>query len=181
MSTSTEKPTETPQTSEDAQVNARSCDPLQYRFGNIVKEVTSGVILQGVNCSNAMGSGLAFDILMKYPMVKEVFHKVEPVLGYICPVKTSQEGLTIVNGYTQQSYGRERGVVYASEDAIREVLQRTIDFCIRKGIKDMHTVYMGSGLGGIPRWKIENIFKEIGRFLLTCPEAPTLYIWDNQK
>lgn len=114
-------------------------------------------IAHGVNCQNAMGSGVAKAIYTRYPEVKSAYHEhcglafevlgqdSEELLGSVQPVET--EDLKIVfNMFTQLNYGRD-GEKYVSYDAIYDCFS-TLDLHLHKENKPVAIPKIGSGLAG---------------------------------
>ena len=70
----------------------------------INKDITTlkkGILLQQVNCQNAMGSGVAKAIYLKWPIVKEEYHKFSQnknpndLLGLIQEIKINDDLLVV--------------------------------------------------------------------------------------
>lgn len=127
--------------------------------GNIVTQVTSGVILHQVNCQGVMGSGVARDIRNKYPKVFEEYSRIAnpastsrfagaDLLGIAQCVDVTPE-LSIFNLFGQQFYGREpkRYTSYdALDTALAEVANQLRYFKIESN--QVNLPLLGSGLGG---------------------------------
>lgn len=146
---------------------------IEIRRGNIVHEVTKGVILQQVNAQGVMGSGVAKDIREKWPVVFEEYAKVVGpaytqkdsglhLLGKIIPVQVDKD-LWVLNLVGQQFFGRETGRRYTSYDALDVALTRAAEWALSDAweIDDtwcakrlpIHFPLIGSGLGGA-RWSV---------------------------
>lgn len=83
----------------------------------INKDITTlkkGILLQQVNCQNAMGSGVAKAIYTKWPIVKEEYHKFaqnknpNDLLGLIQEIKINEDLLIknikeIANKYSNKT------------------------------------------------------------------------------
>jgi O-acetyl-ADP-ribose deacetylase (regulator of RNase III) len=141
---------------------------IKFATGDITT-VTSGVIVQGVNCQGVMGKGLALDIRTKYPIVHENYkhfmdkwfeeHRKIPgtrsadLLGLVKYVMVSPH-LIVANAFTQDTYGKD-GRKYVSYDAVEQCLRH-----IRVAI-DPNTVInmplLGCGYGG-GDWDVIQIF-----------------------
>ena len=108
-----------------------------------ITTVTQGYILHGVNCMNVMGSGVAKVLYTKWPKVKLEFHRLSyGTLGNISLVEV-EEGLTVVNCYTQELFGKD-GRLYASPEAI--------EICLKSlhGLPGpFYLPAIGCGLGGM--------------------------------
>ncbi len=109
-----------------------------------------GLIAHGVNCQNAMGSGVARALFEKWPAVKREYHLYEPKeLGEVQFVQVEQE-LWVANCFTQEDYGRENKR-YADPDAIETCLRKVFGFVKRSLFlpNEVHMVPIGCGLGGL--------------------------------
>jgi O-acetyl-ADP-ribose deacetylase (regulator of RNase III) len=146
---------------------------IDIRSGNIVHEVTRGVILQQVNAQGVMGSGVAKDIRDKWPVVFEEYSKVLGpaytqkdsglhMLGKMIPVQVEKD-LWVLNLVSQQFFGREKGRRYTSYDALDVALTRAAEWALSDawGLEDtwyaqrlpIHFPAIGCGLGG-GRWTV---------------------------
>ena len=101
---------------------------MKYIKGNLLN-VKTGIIAHGCNRSMGFGSGVALAIKNKYPVVRECFMLENPAprLGSIRPIWINKD-LAVINCYTQESYGRIPGKVYASEEAILKSLSEVANF-----------------------------------------------------
>ena len=137
----------------------------------INKDITTlkkGILLQQVNCQNAMGSGVAKAIYLKWPQVKEEYHKFaqnkkpEELLGEIQEIKINED-LLVINLFTQLTYGR------AGKHTNEDLLIRNIKEIANKYNDKMIVIpyLIGCGLGG-GNW--DYIFKNIKNInnLLIC-------------
>ena len=118
-----------------------------------------GIILHGVNCQGVMGSGVAYAIRMKWPLVYQQY------LRYVAAYRPGQhllgmtqyvpvdETVEVVNCFTQEFYGRD-GKRYASYDALDRCMTRLsmVDRSL-----PINFPKIGCGLGGLD-W---NVVKEI--------------------
>lgn len=125
-----------------------------YKAKDITEIEAPAIIAHGVNCSDAMGSGVARALYMKWPMVKGEFHKkVSPELGDTQFIEV-EEDLIVVNCFTQRKYGRD-GERYASPAAIGRTLTVAAAYAIdREGLSEVHIPKIGCGLGGLD-WEEE--------------------------
>lgn len=136
-------------------------------YGNIT-EIQTGVIVHGVNCSHAMGSGVALAIKRKWPKVYEsyiracqnkdviTFYGQKNLLGTIDVVYINDD-LYVINAFTQLNYGREAGRRYVSYDAVDDCFKTIARLQKEPNCKwkDLNLFFpkIGSGLGG-GDWKI---------------------------
>lgn len=128
----------------------------------INKDITTlkkGVLLQQVNCQNVMGSGVAKAIYLKWPIVKEEYHKFSQnknpngLLGLIQEIKINED-LLVVNSFTQLTYGRIGK--HTNEDLLIRNIKKITDKYSNKTIVIPYLI--GCGLGG-GDW--DYIFKNI--------------------
>lgn len=123
---------------------------MKYVKGDLLS-ATKGLIVHGVNCQGVMGSGVALAIKNKYPKVYtdylafvEMYGKGKELLGTLqfTPVGV---GLTVVNAFTQNNYGREpkRYVSYEAIDQVFAILGENTPI-----ETPIHMPKIGSGLGG---------------------------------
>lgn len=136
---------------------------MNHQVGNLLRNVTQGIILQQVNCQNAMGSGFAKAVYEKWPVVKSDFHhfsntkqKDKDRLGAM-QVVTVEDGLFVVNLFAQLNYGRADDYRYTSYDALDIALEKTAKWMKSSGLDlrsiDVHHPAIGCGLGGA-HWPI---------------------------
>ena len=134
---------------------------MKYITGDLL-DVTEGIICHGCNLSGGFGSGVAGAIARMYPSVRENYHANyrDKFLGDISGLEVI-DGLYILNCYTQQGYGRDKNVQYASYDAVRDSMVKVIDMANTLGIKQVHIPRIGAGLGGL-NWEIvENVLRNL--------------------
>lgn len=118
--------------------------------GDLIKMAIDGefdVIIHGCNCFCTMGAGIAKNIKKQFP---EAYQKdletakgEKSKLGEISWVKTMNESLIVVNGYTQFNWiGNGRKADY---EAIREVFQK-----VKENFTGLKIGYpaIGAGLAG---------------------------------
>jgi O-acetyl-ADP-ribose deacetylase (regulator of RNase III) len=103
-----------------------------YENGDLIKS-DCDIIAHGCNCFHRMKSGIAKQIVEKYPMAAMADEMNTEFgdpskLGNITFCEYYEESIKsfryIINCYTQYRYGREEGVVYADYDAIRECMYK---------------------------------------------------------
>ena len=132
---------------------------MNHEIGNIVEGVKSGLILQQVNCQGVMGSGVAAAIRRRWPVVYDEyvqfvgrasneFGQGAHLLGNM-QVVSVEPGLSVVNLFSQQYYGRT-GERFTSYDALDTSLAELRKFMDSRDIpqEDVHHPLIGSGLGG---------------------------------
>lgn len=126
---------------------------MKYKTGNILS-VNSGLIVHGVNHQGVMGSGVAQQLKLKYPEIYSEYLKWfqmgNPKMGDIQYVMANPS-LVVVNAITQQYYGRDSSIRYASYDAIDIVFNQIAqDWPPSTSI---NFPLIGAGLGG-GKWAI---------------------------
>src|SRR5262245_16200004 len=105
------------------------------------------VIIHGVNCQGAMGSGVAKALYTKWPQVREAYMalpKASMNLGKVQPVLVGGD-LYVLNCFTQSCYGYD-GERYADLSAIGDCLGKTAKFCEVVGIRILYSPRLGCGL-----------------------------------
>lgn len=126
---------------------------IKYIKKNITTLVSPAIIMHGVNCANAMASGVAKALYTKFPEVKEQYHKYGTMqLGDIQPVQVRQE-LWVVNCFTQDKYGYGGGK-YAYPSSIQRCAANVARFAQSLTINTIYLPRIGCGLGGLD-WDTE--------------------------
>ena len=123
---------------------------MNYLNKDITTVEAPALILHGVNCQRAMGSGVAKALYSKWPQVKEgymKFSKEEMRLGKTASVNVG-ENLFVINCWTQEKYGYDN-TVYASAEAIKGCLQQVMVLCKETQIAKVFAPRIGCGLGGL--------------------------------
>jgi O-acetyl-ADP-ribose deacetylase (regulator of RNase III) len=146
---------------------------IQYKVGDILQNIKSGVLLHSVNCQGVMGAGVARGIRDMYPHVYQIYKShctilKSSALGDVLPTKAGN--LLILNGFGQESTGGHRAVSYDAIDTIFNTIYCSGEY--DRVNKEIHTVKIGAGLGA-GNWKV------IEQIILTyLPESCNLYVWD---
>lgn len=143
-----------------------------------VKTITSGMIVHGVNCQGVMASGIAKDIRDQWSGVFKPYkeacdafqHNRADLLGNVVYYRVNSD-LVIANMFTQETYGRVPGIVYADPVAIMNGLMKVV----LKAEQDKLQVYcpkIGCGLGGLT-WDndehTENCVVRVFEFVMCNP------------
>ena len=121
---------------------------LKYTKGNLLDLAAAGefdVIVQGCNCFNTMGGGIAREIKERYPLCAEIDGLTEQgeymKLGNWTEYDTGK--FIIINAYTQYNMSRGTDVFeYTAFDLICQKLQKVY------GAKRIGLPYIGMGLAG---------------------------------
>lgn len=115
------------------------------------------IILQGVNCQGAMGSGVARALYKKWPEVKESYQDWfteynagidgENFLGSINLVNIS-DGKVVLNCFTQQYFG-PGDHLYLSYDALYSCMTQALILCeTHYKVSEIAIPKIGCGLAG---------------------------------
>lgn len=123
-------------------------------YNTNILDVKNGIIVHGCNAQGVMGSGVAKQLRDKYPGIYNVYVK-KLTLGSISIYK--QGDLSIVNMITQQYYGRDKGTVYISYDALRSCLEK-VNNTVPAGVSLYVPYLVGAGLANGDEATILNIF-----------------------
>lgn len=120
--------------------------------GNLL-DVTDGIIVQQVNCQNAMGAGLARQLMTKWPVIAERYHEFcskhvpRELLGTCLPVSVTPT-VTVVNIFGQLHYGNAARTnrCYTNYAALIDGIRRT---CAKFPGRNIYLPYhIGCGLAG---------------------------------
>ena len=120
-----------------------------YKEQDITTVEAPALIAHGVNCADAMGSGVARAIYMKWPTVKAMYHKHGSMQLGDAQFVDVEHGLLVANCFTQKTYGRDPDFQYASPQAISEALKAVAAKAIEFGVDEVHIPRIGCGLGGL--------------------------------
>lgn len=126
----------------------KSTNMLKHTKGNLLDLAEAGefdVIVQGCNCFNTMGGGIAREIAERYPMCAEIDQLTERgeymKLGNWTEFDTGK--FIIINAYTQ--YNMSRGTDVFEYIAFELILQKLTHV---HGSKRIGLPYIGMGLAG---------------------------------
>jgi O-acetyl-ADP-ribose deacetylase (regulator of RNase III) len=118
-------------------------------FGNLLKEVKTGIIIHGCNNHGVMGSGFAKELRALYPEAYNTYRRHyeeqglklgEVILHWLNPE------LAIANAITQDGFGRD-GQRYVSYKAVHDCFENMSVLSLHTGL-DLHYPLIGAGLGG---------------------------------
>ena len=138
---------------------------INYVTGDVFKS-SDDVLVHGCNCFCTMGGGVAALIHKYYPgaykadckTVSGDDSKIGTYTSWTGKHKFYDKQITIVNAYTQHTYGRNKSSVFADYDGIRRVMTT-----IRNDFKGK-TICMpkiGAGLAGGDWTIIEKILNDV--------------------
>jgi O-acetyl-ADP-ribose deacetylase (regulator of RNase III) len=130
---------------------------LKHTKGNLLDLAEQGafdIIVQGCNCYNTMGSGIAKEIRERYPEAYRADQQTEKgsvmKLGNWSEVDTGM--FTIINAYTQYGYNAAGEMEDLFEyTSFKLILQK---LWVMHGNKDFGFPYIGMGLAGGDRNRI---------------------------
>ena len=123
------------------------------------------VMVHGCNAQGVMGSGIALAVKNIYPGAYEAYRKAHETkglkLGSIIPYYDVTDMVWVINGITQNRYGRD-GSRFVSYDAVTEVFSNTRSYIEQQpGFKRLFFPLIGAGLGG-GNWRIiQTIIEEV--------------------
>ena len=147
---------------------------LKYTKGNLLDLAAAGefdVIVQGCNCFNTMGGGIAREIKERYPLCAEIDGLTERgeymKLGNWTEFDTGK--FVIINAYTQ--YNMSRGTDVFEYTAFQLILEKLL---FVYGDKRIGFPYIGMGLAGgnkdhildMIEWFAEDVSKKGGSVTL---------------
>jgi O-acetyl-ADP-ribose deacetylase (regulator of RNase III) len=99
---------------------------MKYVDGDLLEMFEAGefdLIAHGCNCRKKMKSGIAGQIVKKYPIVEErdklTSNSLGTKLGCVDFIHLPNSRI-IANAYTQLNYGRDENTVYVDYNAVRE-------------------------------------------------------------
>lgn len=127
---------------------------ISYAKGDLIKNVTSGVIMHQTNCHGVMGAGFALQLKHTYPINYQHYTrycaacKDDPrrLLGEALIVKEGD--VTIINAFGQVGTGGRKPTSYDALDDIFYKLYHS-EVNINQSWNDhIHLPLLGCGLGG---------------------------------
>ena len=132
---------------------------LRHTKGNLLDLAEEGkfeVVIQGCNCFNAMGGGIAREIASRYPNIKEVdsktlrgdYNKLGNYTSGIINV-SDKHAFIIINAYTQ--YETSTGNDVFEYTAFKLILQKMVRLW---GTYNIGLPYIGMGLANGDKTKI---------------------------
>lgn len=103
---------------------------MQVKYCSIL-DIPYGIICHQVNCQGVMGSGLAKSLYTKWPKVKSDYlefvqhlkltygnsYRTALLLGKVVYTQV-EDNLTVASIFGQDSYGRNKAIVYTDYDAL---------------------------------------------------------------
>lgn len=121
---------------------------MLYLEKDITTVQAPALIAHGVNCADAMGSGVARSIYMKWPTVKAMYHSEGSMRLGDAQFVEVEDNLIVANCFTQADYGRD-GQRYAAPGAIKMALAAAAYEALDRGLKEVYIPRIGCGLGGL--------------------------------
>ncbi len=131
-----------------------------WHIGSLLK-AKEEILVHQVNCQGAMGSGLAGQLMKKYPRLKPAYKEYcdfysdgnpKNLLGKVFFYE-APDGKTIANIFGQFTYGRDKNTVYTDHDALIEGLVK-VGYRMKDTKKSVGIPYkIGCGLAN-GDWKI---------------------------
>lgn len=140
----------------------------------------NGIFVHGCNAQGVMNSGIAKTVRENFPNAFNEYKKQQAAIGLSLgsiSYAWVHRDFCIVNGITQQYYGREEGKVYISYDAIREVFTKAGKIALEENLP-LSFPMIGAGLGGGDWEKIKLIIEavvdpKVEKVLYTLAPIPT--------
>lgn len=129
---------------------------IQYKLGDLLKS-SENIIIHGCNAQGKMASGFAKSLREKHPLAYEAYMDTYNGTGLKVGdiVWAHDREVMIGNAITQKWYGRDKNVLYADYQAIRQVMKALNGLCVTH--KDMYKYVgmpmIGAGLAN-GEWKI---------------------------
>ena len=157
---------------------------IEYVKDDLIKS-DCDVIIHGCNCFNCMGAGIAKQIKETYPDAYKkdcsTVYGDKNKLGTFTHVKVPNiyfpdKDVYIVNAYSQYTYGRKDGEIYADYKAINEVMSRISNFFVDTDEKTFKIGMPKIG-AGLARGDWEMISEIINRAF--AGKTVYVYEWDN--
>lgn len=153
---------------------------MESRIGNMLDEVTRGIIAHQVNAQGVMGGGIAKSIREKWPRVWDEYSKVvkpnQPdrgfgYMGMVIYVEVEPD-LWVANIVGQQFYGRDPMYLYTSYEALEMGFHSVKNFALNHDL-DVHYPLIGCGLGNGDWTKVSQIICDrLGTITHTLWELP---------
>ena len=141
---------------------------IEYIKGNAF-DTEAPYILHGCNAQGAMGSGFAAAVKAIYPQCVDAYkerHATSPLkLGEVIEVDCGPH--IMLNGITQEFYGRDPDVVYVSYEAVADVIREVNHIVKQRGIHQVTSIVrvampkIGAGLAN-GEWSIIEQLIEAG-------------------
>jgi len=134
---------------------------LEIIQGDLFNEVMGKhcVLVHGVNCSGAFGSGVAGLVRKLYPYAYKAYmaekHRLH--LGQIIIASDERSPVIVVNACTQQNFGRD-GRQYVCYDAVCEAMTTTASWAKANNLP-VFMPAIGTGLGGGDKQRLTAIMQ----------------------
>ena len=147
---------------------------LKHAKGNLLDLAENGefdIVVQGCNCFNTMGGGIAREIAERYPMCQEIDRLTERgeymKLGNWTEFDTGK--FIIINAYTQ--YNMSQGTDVFEYTAFELILLKLIH---TYGDKRIGLPYIGMGLAGGDKYAIIGMIEAFARDVTSLGGTVTL-------
>ncbi len=129
------------------------------------RNTPNSLIVHGCNAQGAYGSGVAGQMCRLAPEARFAYLREAKnglSLGQIIPAKKPHsDNIWVINGITQEFYGTNKNVCYASMLAIRDVMIKTLEFARIHRITEIHMPLIGAGLANGDWTIIEGIIDSV--------------------
>lgn len=136
---------------------------MQFSTKDITTVKAPAIIIHGVNCQKAMGSGVAKALYEKWISVRDGYMSLPKnamKLGSIQMIEV-EPNIVVINCFTQHKFGTD-GDKYANAESLRECLHKVASYAVDNGNIEIFSPRIGCGLGGLD-WETEvlPVFQEI--------------------
>lgn len=132
---------------------------VNFVSGDLTTIDHPAVIIQQVNCQNAMGAGLAKSLMTRWPQIASDYHaycqgkQPENLLGHV-QTSTVDDHLFVCNVFGQLRYGRHGH--YTNEAKLLTACDVILRHAAKANLPVYAPVNLGSGLAGGDRNQIIN-------------------------
>ena len=135
---------------------------IRFIKGNLL-ESSCNIIAHGVNSRGVFGSGLAKQIAIKWPVVREYYFARHKRTGWkLSDIQFVQieENRRVVNICTQLNYGYDKDVVYVDYNALKSGLDKVIYYCLCNELS-LALPKIGCGLANGDWLKVKEIIQDL--------------------
>lgn len=136
-------------------------DGVEYAEG-LSKNGYYVILAHGCNLSGGFGSGIAGKIKEKFPFVADAYYNYSKFyrLGEIMPVMVDDHFI-IYNCFTQERYGRNKNIKYASLEAISSCMLKVAIDSKNLNYDTVVIPRIGCGNGGLDWEEVKDVLMEI--------------------
>lgn len=135
--------------------------------------VERGIIVHGCNAKGRMGSGVAKEVRNRIPAAYNAYmdaYKERKLKLGMAVVVCLTDGRYVINGITQEGYGRNKLIVYTDYDAVRAVFHTVNRLATQTGLP-VHFPLIGCGYGNGDWDTVSAIIEN------ECPDPVSKTLW----